>query len=39
MLGIRASPSGAYVLVLLKGAPAELWAITSSGRPFRWALC
>jgi hypothetical protein len=35
MLGIRASPSGAYILVLLKGAPAELWALGKSGRPFR----
>jgi hypothetical protein len=37
MLGIRASPSGAYVLVLLNGAPAELWAIGRSARPFRCA--
>lgn len=26
MLGIRASPSGTYLLLLLKGAPCELWA-------------
>ena len=27
MLGIRASPSGRYVLVLLLGAPSEIWAV------------
>jgi hypothetical protein len=26
MLGMRVSPSGAYLLLLLKGAPAELWS-------------
>jgi len=25
-VGLRASPSGAYLLLLFKGAPAELWA-------------
>lgn len=31
MLGIRASHSGAYLLLLLKGAPAEMWAMV--GQP------
>jgi len=26
LVGLRVSPSGSYVLLLLKGAPAELWA-------------
>lgn len=30
MLGIRASPSGRYVLVLLRGAPSEIWAVSES---------
>ena len=30
MLGIRASPSGAYLLVLLRGKPAELWLVRLS---------
>ncbi|KAK9829709.1 hypothetical protein WJX72_007460 [[Myrmecia] bisecta] len=35
MLGIRASPSGRYILVLLRGAPSEIWAIGGSTRPLR----
>lgn len=27
MLGIRASPSGRYLLILLRGAPSEIWAV------------
>ena len=28
MLGIRASPLGRYILVLLRGAPSEIWAVS-----------
>ncbi|CAD7702710.1 unnamed protein product [Ostreobium quekettii] len=28
MLGIRTSPSGKYILVLLKNAPAEIWMVS-----------
>lgn len=28
LLGVRCSPSGSYVLLLLKGAPAELWVVS-----------
>ena len=28
MLGIRSSPSGRYLLVLLRGAPSEIWAVS-----------
>lgn len=27
MLGVRASPSGRYVLVLLRAAPSEIWTV------------
>ena len=27
MLGIRASPLGRYILILLRGAPSEIWAV------------
>ena len=27
MLGVRASPSGRYVLLLLRGAPSEIWTV------------
>ena len=27
MLGIRASASGRYLLILLRGAPSEIWAV------------
>ena len=27
MLGIRSSPTGRYILVLLRGAPSEIWAV------------
>ncbi len=27
MLGIRASPTGAHVLVLLRAAPSEIWGV------------
>ena len=27
MAGVRASPSGRYVLVLLKAAPSEIWTV------------
>ena len=27
MLGIRASPSGTYLLILLRGKPAEIWLV------------
>lgn len=30
MLGIRASPSGRYLLILLRGAPSEIWAVRPS---------
>ncbi len=30
MLGIRASPSGRYLLILLRGAPSEIWAVRLS---------
>lgn len=38
MVGIRASPLGRYILVLLRGAPSEIWAVgdpssDSSSRP------
>lgn len=29
MLGVRASPSGRYVLVLLRAAPSEIWTVSS----------
>jgi hypothetical protein len=29
MLGIRASPSGRYLLILLRGAPSEIWAVST----------
>ncbi|KAL3161421.1 hypothetical protein ABBQ32_010311 [Trebouxia sp. C0010 RCD-2024] len=35
MVGIRASPLGRYILVLLRGAPSEIWAIGGSTRPAR----
>ena len=28
MLGIRASASGRYLLILLRGAPSEIWAVS-----------
>ena len=28
MLGIRASPSGRYLLVLLRNAPSEIWLVS-----------
>lgn len=28
MLGVRSSPSGRYLLVLLRGAPSEIWAVS-----------
>jgi hypothetical protein len=30
LLGVRASPSGAHLLALFKGAPAELWAVSDA---------
>ena len=27
MLGIRASPSGTHLLLLLRGKPAEIWLV------------
>jgi hypothetical protein len=33
MLGMRVSPSGAYLLLLLKGAPAELWTTLPPAAP------
>lgn len=30
MLGIRASPSGRYLLILLRGAPSEIWTVISA---------
>ena len=27
MVGIRASPLGRYILILLRGAPSEIWAV------------
>lgn len=27
MLGVRASPTGAYILLLIKGAPSEIWMV------------
>jgi hypothetical protein len=33
MLGMRVSPSGAYLLLLLKGAPAELWTTLPQAAP------
>ncbi|KAA6419923.1 MAG: hypothetical protein FRX49_10113 [Trebouxia sp. A1-2] len=35
MLGIRASPLGRYILILLRGAPSEIWAIGGNTRPVR----
>ena len=29
MLGIRASASGRYLLILLRGAPSEIWAVSA----------
>lgn len=33
MVGIRASPAGYHLLVVLKGAPAELWAVSRAVAP------
>ncbi len=36
--GLRASPSGTYLLLLFKGCPAELWGIPADSpthKPFR----
>ncbi|KAK9863395.1 hypothetical protein WJX84_011255 [Apatococcus fuscideae] len=35
MLGIRASASGRYLLVLLRGAPSEIWQVAGQARPSR----
>ncbi|BDA45713.1 probable WD repeat-containing protein 11 at C-terminar half [Coccomyxa sp. Obi] len=35
MLGIRASPSGRYLLILLRGAPSEIWALGGNTKPTR----
>ncbi len=32
LLGVRASPCGCYLLVLIKGAPAELWGVSGAVR-------
>ena len=32
MLGIRASASGRYLLILLRGAPSEIWAVSASSQ-------
>jgi hypothetical protein len=29
MLGVRASPSGRYILVLLRAAPSEVWTVSA----------
>lgn len=28
MVGIRASPLGRYILILLRGAPSEIWSVS-----------
>lgn len=30
MLGIRASPLGRYILILLRGAPSEIWLVSAT---------
>lgn len=30
MLGIRSSPLGRYLLILLRGAPSEIWSVSKS---------
>ncbi|KAF5836106.1 hypothetical protein DUNSADRAFT_6477 [Dunaliella salina] len=37
LLGLRASPSGAHLLLLIKGAPAELWKVDTD-KPARLRL-
>jgi len=46
ILGLRTSPSGAHLLLLIKGAPAELWkvggppqAVSSTILTCRWGVC
>ena len=34
LTSVHPSPSGSYVLLVFKGAPAELWAFSESDRPF-----
>ena len=31
LVGLRTSPLGCYLLLLLKGAPAELWTVSGEG--------
>ncbi|KAG2490001.1 hypothetical protein HYH03_011468 [Edaphochlamys debaryana] len=38
LLGIRASAAGAHLLVLVKGAPAELWGVWPGEEPHRLRL-
>ncbi|KAK9845313.1 hypothetical protein WJX81_003317 [Elliptochloris bilobata] len=35
MLGIRAAPSGRYLLLLLRSAPSEIWTVGGEARPAR----
>ena len=30
MLGIRASPTGSHILVLLRAAPSEIWGVSNN---------
>ena len=39
MLGIRASPLGRYILVLLRGAPSEIWAVSAKQQLQSVLLC
>lgn len=39
MVGIRASPLGRYILVLLRGAPSEIWAVSNPTPPNFAAAC
>ncbi|CAI7843608.1 unnamed protein product [Closterium sp. NIES-54] len=36
MRGLRASPSGRYLLILFRDAPAEVWAMTRTPQMVRW---
>ncbi|KAL4422261.1 hypothetical protein ABPG75_008458 [Micractinium tetrahymenae] len=35
LAGVRASPSGRYLLVLFRGAPSEIWAVGAGSQPTR----
>ncbi|KAL4425017.1 hypothetical protein ABPG77_001795 [Micractinium sp. CCAP 211/92] len=35
LVGVRASPSGRYLLVLFRGAPSEIWSVGAGSQPVR----